>query len=128
MKNNNTTIYIVRHGESEANAKGILQGQKDYPLTPKGEEQALIISNELKGINFDAIFSSDLLRAKRTAEIIAVERKLAVNTTKMLRERNYGRLEGLDKQSSTKETIVLFNRWNELTSAEWLKHRIVDDA
>lgn len=122
----NTTIYIVRHGESEANAKGILQGHKDFPLTTKGEEQAKILSQELKNIHFHAVFSSDLLRAKRTAEIIALERKLAVVTTQALRERYFGKLEGMYKKDRTPEIIKMFDDWNALSNEESLKYRPYD--
>src|SRR3989344_5835107 len=89
-----TTFYIVRHGQTEWNTKGLLQGHGDSPLTYLGVKQAEQIRDELKSIHFDAIFSSDLLRAKRTAEIVALERKIAVKTTQALRERDFGHFEG----------------------------------
>lgn len=89
-----TTFYLVRHGETEYNLKGIAQGHLDSPLTPKGIEDARKLGVKFKDIFFDMIFSSDLLRAKRTAEIISLERNLAVQTTKLLRERHYGKYEG----------------------------------
>ncbi len=88
------TIYLVRHGQTEWNVKGLVQGHTDSALTLEGQKQASGLAKELKHIEFDVIFSSDLLRAKRTAEIVALEHKLAVETTKALRERNYGTLEG----------------------------------
>lgn len=88
------TIYIARHGESEWNVKGLIQGQSDSPLTEKGERQALLLSKKLKNIIFDAAFSSELVRAKRTAEIMALERNLAIRTSNALLERNFGKLEG----------------------------------
>ena len=88
------TVYIVRHGETELNVKRVIQGQTDSPLTKLGEKQARERGNNLSHINFDAVYSSDLLRAKRTAEIILLEKKLAVSTTKALRERAFGRFEG----------------------------------
>ncbi len=94
MKNQYTTFYIVRHGQTDWNVKGIMQGQKDSILTIVGEEQAKNVAEELKSVEFDAAFSSDLVRAKRTAEIIALDDKLAVQTTKLLRERAFGKLEG----------------------------------
>ncbi|HCM37353.1 MAG: Phosphoglycerate mutase family protein [Candidatus Gottesmanbacteria bacterium GW2011_GWB1_43_11] len=89
-----TTIYIVRHGETEWNIKGLLQGHGDSPLTQAGEQQAKDIALKLKRIHFDEVFSSDLLRAKRTAETIALDLKIAVKTTQALRERFYGKYEG----------------------------------
>ncbi len=92
--NNLTTFYIVRHGQSVANIQQILAGQLDSPLTQAGVNQAKKLSRDLQQVQFDAVFSSDLVRAKRTAEIITLEKKLAIATTKALRERHYGIYEG----------------------------------
>lgn len=88
------TFYLVRHGETEFNTKKILQGHLDSPLTEKGIADAKLLGQKLKNIRFDLVFSSDLLRAKRTAEIITSEKKLAIESTKILRERSFGELEG----------------------------------
>lgn len=90
----NCTIYLIRHGETSWNEKKIVQGQSDIPLNKKGEIQAEQLRKEFKKVHFDAVFSSDLIRAKRTAEIIILEKKLAVTTTNALRERLFGRFEG----------------------------------
>ena len=92
--NNPTTFYIARHGETEHNVQGIIQGQNDSPLTTKGLEQAKNLASDLKEVKFDLVLSSDLLRAKRTAEVVAKEQALEVEATEMLRERNWGELEG----------------------------------
>lgn len=94
MKNNYCTFYIVRHGETVLNVQKRVQGHLDSPLTPLGLKQVKKLAQKLKKIRFDAIFSSDLLRAKKTAQIIALEHKLAVATTKALRERKMGKLDG----------------------------------
>jgi broad specificity phosphatase PhoE len=95
MQNNKyTTFYIVRHGETEWNVKKLLQGQGDSPLTTTGITQASLLGKKLQHIHFDAVFSSDLLRAKRTAEIITLDRNIAVTTTELLRERSHGKWEG----------------------------------
>lgn len=94
LSKSHCTIYIVRHGESEWNVKGLIQGQSDSLLTIEGEKQALLLSKELKNIMFDAIYSSDLVRAKRTADILAIKRNLSIQTSKALLERNFGQLEG----------------------------------
>lgn len=88
------TFYIVRHGQTEWNVKRIIQGRYDSPLTKIGLNQIDVLAQELKELKFDAAFSSDLLRAKRTAEIIALEHNLAVETTKHLRERDFGIFDG----------------------------------
>ncbi len=100
--NNLTTLYIVRHGESEVNArlaKGDVIQTGDYaelgpPLTENGRIQARSAASKLKHVRFDAAFSSDLLRAKETAEIITLEKNIAVNTTRAIRETHEGSDEG----------------------------------
>lgn len=124
MKTKYTTFYIVRHGESEGNVNKILQGQMDFPLTPKGESQARRRGRELRHVKFDLAFSSDLMRAHRTAEIIAVEHKLIVETTKALRERRFGLYEGLNPQTFTEPVQQLFDQWYQMTEKEWMAHKI----
>lgn len=100
MKKNLCTIYIVRHGESEANvliSKGevfdLLLEEKSH-LSEKGKQQVAQLAEKLKKINFDAIFSSDYIRAQETAEILKHERKLAVLTHHAIRERQFGKWAG----------------------------------
>ena len=67
-------LYFIRHGESEANVLGLFAGQDDdSKLTPRGEQQALDAAHKLlaQGVKIDQIVSSPLLRARRTAEIMA---------------------------------------------------------
>lgn len=93
-----TTIYVVRHGESVTNSKDKVihtidlnsWGEFGAPLTEIGKQQAEKIAERLSTIKFDAIFSSDLQRAKQTAEIIAHSRNMAVTSISSIRERNYG--------------------------------------
>jgi len=126
MKTNHTTFYIVRHGESEGNVNKILQGQMDFPLTKAGENQAKKRAHDLKDVTFDAVFASDLMRAHRTAEIIALEHDLTVMTTEALRERSFGKYEGMDPKQFTQEIQEIFSRWYMLTDAEWMKSRLDD--
>lgn len=118
-----TTIYIVRHGEVEWNSKKLVLGQTDLMLTEKGIKQAKKIRSKLKSIKLDAIFSSDLVRAKKTAEIIALERKLVVQTRKTLREQSFGKYEGWEKQ----EFLKLFDKWQEMSNDERHKYVLSDD-
>ncbi len=66
-------IYLVRHGQDEDNAKGILNGRRDMPLTEIGISQAKELAEKIKaaGLKFDKIFASPLQRAYKTAEIVA---------------------------------------------------------
>jgi broad specificity phosphatase PhoE len=88
------TIYLVRHGQTDWNVSKTIQGQSDIPLNAKGEEQAHELKDILNNVDFDAVFSSDLLRAKRTAEILNLDRELAIQTTEAIRERAFGAYEG----------------------------------
>ncbi|QYH55523.1 histidine phosphatase family protein [Liquorilactobacillus nagelii] len=90
-----TILYIIRHGQSQANAKGILQGsQIDTPLTSKGKKQAETVGVQLKQqkINFDLVYASPLLRAAQTAAIIAP--KLTTVFDNRLKEFDYGSWDG----------------------------------
>jgi broad specificity phosphatase PhoE len=73
ISSNMLKIYITRHGQDEDNAKGILNGHRDAPLTQRGEQQAIeLAENILKhGLKFSAVYTSPLLRVRQTAEIVA---------------------------------------------------------
>jgi broad specificity phosphatase PhoE len=94
------TLLLVRHGQSEWNAAGLMQGQTAHvPLTPLGHQQAAQAAAELAALGRDgagpgALLSSDLLRAVQTAEHCAASTGLPLQTTPALREQGYGVLEG----------------------------------
>jgi len=94
MNKNICTIYLVRHGRTDWNDKRLIMGQTDRSLTKDGISKAEILAKELANIKLDKVYSSDLLRAKQTAQIIAGKHKLIVETSKSLRERYYAHLEG----------------------------------
>ena len=64
-------IYFVRHGQTEWNKIGKMQGHKDIELNDEGREQAQVVKEKLQGIKFDKVFSSPLIRATETAKIIS---------------------------------------------------------
>ena len=121
------TLFVARHGETMWNIKKLIQGHSDSPLTKAGVLQAKDLAQELRHIKFDAFYSSDLLRAKRTAQLVALEHKLVVKTAQALRERRYGKLEGTNfeiinslseferetrnKEAEVEETDVLIARF-----------------
>ena len=94
------TLLVVRHGQSTWNADGRWQGQADPPLSPLGELQAAAAGRTLHAC--DAVFSSDLVRAARTAEIIADAvldgGRAAVVADARIRERNAGEWTGLTRR------------------------------
>lgn len=87
-------LILVRHGESEDNKAKICQGQRDSPLSELGEEQAEKVAERLKDEKIDAIYSSDLKRARDTAEAINKYHYLEIIDDKRLRERSLGILQG----------------------------------
>jgi len=88
------TLILVRHGQAEANALGIIGGSQD-PLTDLGREQARAAARRLAATSIDAIYASDLSRASETARFIAEAVGLEVIEHAALRERSWGDAEGL---------------------------------
>jgi len=89
-----TTLIFVQHGESEGNQGGRFNGSLDFPLTEKGRAQAQKTAEYLDKYKIDKAYSSDLLRAKETAQIIATRQNLDLIEDKGLREINGGDFEG----------------------------------
>jgi broad specificity phosphatase PhoE len=90
-----TTLLLVRHGETDWNADGRLQGQTDRPLSDFGRRQARRLADELADEELEAIYSSDLSRARETAEIVGERLGLQVVLDADLREKDWGTWEGL---------------------------------
>jgi broad specificity phosphatase PhoE len=90
-----TTLLLVRHGETDWNADGRLQGHTDRPLTDFGRWQAQQLAGELESEELEAIYSSDLARARETAEIVGERLELPVVLDPDLREKDWGTWEGL---------------------------------
>lgn len=90
-----TEILLIRHGETDWNAEKRLQGHADIPLNRMGWQQAIALKHALSAERVDAIISSDLLRARQTAQEIAMPHGLEVHIEPDLRERCYGAFEGL---------------------------------
>lgn len=87
-------IYFVRHGETDYNLEGIVQGQLDIPLNNKGIHQAHELKNKLKVLDIDVIFSSPLLRAKQTAQIIHENLNVEIKYDERLKEFFAGNMQG----------------------------------
>jgi len=121
------TLYIVRHGETEWNVKRLLQGQQDSPLTENGLRQAKDLGEKMKDIRFDAAFSSDATRAIRTAELITLERNMAITTTAMLRERTFGHLEGQPYTALNDNLKHMVDKYNTLADKEKKSFKYADD-
>jgi alpha-ribazole phosphatase/probable phosphoglycerate mutase len=88
-------IYFVRHGETVWNTKGIMQGRLDSELTEKGVLQAKNLSEQFENIDFEAVYSSELGRAYKTANILKSGRDIEVKKLEQLNEKNFGVWEGM---------------------------------
>jgi len=110
-----TIIYLVRHGETVANAAQAFQGQQNSPLNDVGKAQADTVAKGLVETKFDAVFSSDLDRAADTAAAIAKEQGFLGEITldTRFREANFGEWEG-----HTYENVM--KTWPDIAKA-WLK-------
>jgi probable phosphoglycerate mutase len=92
-------VYLARHGETEWNAAGRIQGHTDTPLNEAGRDQARGIAEKLQKKNVGAVAASDLTRARETAEIVAKGLRLAKPSIDTgLRERQLGAFEGLTRE------------------------------
>ena len=106
MKKRN--LILVRHGQSEWNAKNLFTGWKDPGLTEQGLQEAMMAGSLIENteISFDIMFTSDLSRAQRTGqiilEIIGQENITSIKNL-ALNERNYGSLAGLNKDDARKK-------------------------
>lgn len=110
-------IYVIRHGETNANKDGVLQGASNWPLNEDGVKLAKLTGENMKGIKFDVCFSSPLDRAKQTAELVLKHSGNNINIIfdKRIEELNMGIYEGKKIKSNELEVpilkILLF-KWN----------------
>jgi broad specificity phosphatase PhoE len=88
-------LYIVRHGVTDWNQSQCIQGQLDIPLNDAGRSQAALVAERLASLGATALYSSDLLRAYETAQIIAQAVGLQIIQKPSLREMHFGAWQGL---------------------------------
>jgi 2,3-bisphosphoglycerate-dependent phosphoglycerate mutase len=101
-------LVLCRHGQSEWNLKNLFTGWKDPDLTALGVDEAKAAGRKLKakGISFDVAFTSDLIRAQKTCQLMLDELgqpKLETRRHMALNERDYGELSGLNKDDARKK-------------------------
>jgi probable phosphoglycerate mutase len=89
------SLFIVRHGESEGNRGRYYTGHSPSPLTELGHRQAEAVATRLQGLQLDALYASDLLRARQTAEPLARLTSLPILERPSLRERSMGDITGI---------------------------------
>ncbi|HEX2604937.1 MAG TPA: histidine phosphatase family protein [Oxalicibacterium sp.] len=108
-----TDILLIRHGETDWNVEKRLQGHCDIALNAEGARQAAALGRALGAEPLDAIFSSDLQRARDTAQAIADARGMTVQTDPGLRERCFGAFEGLVHSEISERYPADFLAWKQ---------------
>lgn len=110
-----TSLWLIRHGETDWNAAGRFQGHTDVPLNAVGRSQAALLAERLLGDHlrrpFAAILSSDLSRAAQTAQTVGARLGLPVEQRPGLRERHYGVLSALTPAEMELRYPESFERW-----------------
>ncbi len=104
-------LFLTRHGQTDWNIAGRYQGQSDVPLNQTGILQAAALAKRLSTEKIDAIYSSDLSRAKDTAQAIANFHQLHINTDSRWRELNFGDWEGMNYKEMSAHSPELFENW-----------------
>lgn len=90
-------ILVARHGQTDFNARGLIQGSLDIPLNDIGEAQASAIKLALEHEDIDLIISSPLARARQTVAELALTKGLEVQLEPLIRERSFGEFEGISR-------------------------------
>jgi alpha-ribazole phosphatase len=108
-----TTLLLARHGETDWNRARRWQGHADRPLTARGRTQAADLAARLADIALDAVYSSDLRRARETAEPVATTHGLELVQLPELREVNVGSWQGLTRDEAEIRFPGGFERWRE---------------
>lgn len=108
-----TTIYMIRHGQSVANAARVFIGQTDLDLTERGHAQAELTADFLNDVKVDAIYASTLMRAFHTAEHTALRKGITVTPSLGLREIDAGEWENRPVTELRERYAEAFGIWTE---------------
>ena len=122
-----TTLYIVRHGETDWNREGRIQGHTDIPLNAEGRRQAEGLAFELATSELHAVYASDLARASQTATTVAGPRGLDVRRIAALREKHFGTWEGMtDDEVRARFPHAVNGAWGDGETSAELEARVVN--
>ncbi|XTZ37293.1 adenosylcobalamin/alpha-ribazole phosphatase [Salmonella enterica] len=108
-------LWLVRHGETEANVAGLYSGHTPTPLTERGLAQAQTLRELLADVPFDYVFCSELERAQLTAKQVMKGRDLPINTTPLLNEMFFGEWEMRHHRDLLREDPENYAAW----CADW---------
>jgi len=119
-------LLLARHGETDWNRAHRVQGQTDIDLNAAGRAQAEALAEGLADARLDAVYSSDLARARETAEAVARRRGLEVVADPDLREKNFGSWEGLtDVEIAERFPDAVRGRWGDGETTEEVADRVL---
>ncbi|MDI1257853.1 histidine phosphatase family protein [Aquabacterium sp.] len=113
MSDHITRLLVIRHGETAWNLEARIQGHTDIPLNEHGRWQAERLALALSDDGLDALYTSDLQRARDTAQAVARATGLPLRLDQGLRERNFGRLEGMTQNEVALQWPEEGRRWRE---------------
>lgn len=111
-------LYLMRHGQTDWNIEGRVQGWNDTPINKKGLEQAHFAGENLVNEEIETVYSSDLRRAKKTAEIVSATLDLPLHYTKRLREMDFGKATGVKKTDLSAKFPYIYAAFNDLNNLE----------
>lgn len=108
-------LWLVRHGETDANVAGVFCGHAPAVLTARGIEQALTLHTLLQDVTFDQVFCSELERARHTARLVLADTAVQVETTSLLNEMFFGDWEMRHHRDLAEEDVENWAAW----CADW---------
>ncbi|RJP65532.1 MAG: histidine phosphatase family protein [Candidatus Abyssobacteria bacterium SURF_17] len=108
-----TTIYLIRHGQTDWNKEKIFRGRADLPLNKRGREEARALSEHLEHVRAHACYSSPLSRAVETAAIVARPHSLDVKLDEGITDMDYGEWQGLPDLEASKRFGALYQKWHD---------------
>jgi broad specificity phosphatase PhoE len=114
-----TKIFLARHGESAWNRERRFQGHADPPLTDEGRRQAAALADDLADAPIEAVYTSDLARARETAEIVAQRKGVRVHVVSALRENDIGSWTGLTAEEARARFPDDYRRWESGEGPGW---------
>lgn len=117
-------LYLVRHGETAANRQKLFQGWLDLPLNDTGQKQASWLAQRLCDLRFSKLYSSPLIRARKTAELIKEKMKTSVElkATPALKEMSFGQWEGMSSIEIERSNPQKYENW----LSDWQNCRLPD--
>lgn len=111
-------LYVIRHSQTSWNIAGRAQGHTDIPLDETGKAQAQALGRAFQSVRVDRILSSDLMRARQTAQAIADATSAPIELRSALRERSFGEWEGMNylEMLSMADRMALEMDWHRVKS------------